>query len=252
MTVTVTELFRHPIKSHGREKMDAVTLFEGATMPGDRVWAVANQMAKIGPDATGWAVCGNFSRGSKCPGLMALNARLDDAAGTVTLSHFALGEITVNPDDATDARRLVDWTVPLMEGSGLTSEFIVRAPGRGMTDSDYPSISINSHNSLRALSDAVGEALSPLRWRGNIWVVAEGPWQEFEWVGKTIRLGEAELAVREPIVRCPATMANPETGARDVDTLKALRTGWDHQDFGVYAEVVKGGRVSTGDTVQVL
>lgn len=252
MTVTVTELFRHPIKSHGREQLGSVMLSAGATMPGDRVWAVANQMARIAPDATEWAVSGNFSRGSKCPGLMALNARLDDAAGTVTLSHFDLGEITVNPDDPDDAARLIAWTAPLMEGSNLTSEFVVRVPGRGMTDSPYPSVSINSHNSLRAVSDAVGEDLSPLRWRGNIWVEAEGPWQEFEWIGKTIRVGEAELAVREPIVRCPATTANPATGQRDVDTLGALRGNWGHQDFGVYAEVVQSGRVATGDPVVVL
>ncbi|MCP5085930.1 MAG: MOSC domain-containing protein [Rhodobacteraceae bacterium] len=252
MTIAVTELFRHPIKGHGREALDSVTLEAGKTMPGDRVWAIANQMCKVAADKPEWAVPANWSRGSKCPGLMAINAKLDEETGTVLLSHFAQGEITVRPDDPADAQRLVDWTAPLMPEGQMTSHFVVRAPGRGMTDAPYPSISINTHNSLRALSQAAGTKLSPLRWRGNIWLEAEGPWQEFEWIGKTIRIGTVELAVREPILRCTATMANPDTGARDVDTLKTLRDTWDHQDFGVYAEVAKGGEIGIGDTAELI
>lgn len=252
MTVTVTDLFRHPIKSHGRERLETVTLEAGRTMPGDRVWAVAHEGAKIGPAAAAWAVCGNFARGAKAPGLMALDARLDPEAGTVTLRHPVLGEITINPDVPEGAARLIEWTTPLMEGSGLRASHVVRVPGRGMTDTDYPSISINSHNSLRALSGRIGRPLSPLRFRGNIWVEAEGPWQEFEWIGRRIRIGEAELVVREPIVRCAATTANAETGERDADTLGALRAGWGHQNFGVYAEVVRPGRISCGDTLEVI
>jgi hypothetical protein len=26
-----------------------------------------------------------------------------------------------------------------------------------------------------------------------------------------------------------------------------LRSGWGHQDFGVYAEVIEGGRIAVGD-----
>ena len=43
MTDTVTEIWRHPVKSHGREALETVTLTAGQTMPGDRVWAVAHE-----------------------------------------------------------------------------------------------------------------------------------------------------------------------------------------------------------------
>ena len=58
------------------------------------------------------------------------------------------------------------------------------------------------------------------------------------------------LRVTERIGRCKATMANPETGLRDADTLAALGT-WGHQDFGVYAEVVEVGPIAVGDAVAV-
>ena len=47
-------------------------------------------------------------------------------------------------------------------------------------------------------------------------------------------------------------MANPHTGKRDADTLAALRDGWNHQDFGVYARVIKGGKVALNDTAKVV
>ena len=248
----VSELYRHPIKSHGREELSSVMLEAGRTMPGDRVWAVANHMTKVDRDSRAWMPPANFSRGSKCPGLMAINARLNDAAGTVTLTHHALGEITVNPDDPKQAQAMIDWAAAIMPSETMTSVFVARVPGRGMTDSSYPSVSINSHATLRAVAGKAEQAVSQLRWRGNIWLEGLAPWQELDWVGKTIRIGECELAVREPILRCAATTANPETGERDLDTLKLLRDNWGHQNFGVYAEVIKGGAIRRGDTATLV
>ncbi|MCE8472093.1 MOSC domain-containing protein, partial [Rhodovulum sulfidophilum] len=129
---------------------------------------------------------------------------------------------------------------------------IVRAPGRGMTDSAFPSVSLLGLASLEALSGQLGQALSPLRFRGNFWIEGLAPFAEFDWVGRKIRLGRAVIEVRERITRCMATAANPETGERDADTLGALQAGWGHKQFGVYAEVIEGGRVALGDALEAL
>jgi uncharacterized protein YcbX len=71
-------------------------------------------------------------------------------------------------------------------------------------------------------------------------------------LGKTIRIGTAELSINEHCVRCGHTKSNPHTGIRDVDTLSALKSGWNHQDFGIYAVVTKSGTLNIGDTAQVL
>jgi uncharacterized protein YcbX len=60
------------------------------------------------------------------------------------------------------------------------------------------------------------------------------------------------LQVREPIRRCKATTANPATGQRDLDTLGALNANWNHQDFGIYAEVTRTGAIAVGAPVEVL
>ena len=121
-----------------------------------------------------------------------------------------------------------------------------------MTDTPYPSVSLINLASNDDLSERMQAEISPLRWRCNIHFDGVAPWAEFDWIGRTIRVGTAVLAIREPIVRCLATTANPATGLRDLDTLKALNANWDHQNFGIYAEVTQPGRITPGDRVELI
>ena len=245
MSGSVTSIWRHPIKSHGRERLDRITMIPGHTMPGDRVWAVAHEASKA--DGSEWAPCANFSRGAKAPQLMAISAQLQ--GDSVTLSHPNRPDLSFEPDTHQDT--FLDWVKPLMPADRAASARIIRAANRGMTDSDFPSISLCNMSSHRAVEQKLGRDLSIARWRGNIWFDGLPLWNEFDWIGRDIRIGEAVFHVRERITRCLATTANPETGERDADTLGAL-SSWDHQDFGVYAEVLEGGTIHTGDEVQVL
>ncbi len=245
MTAEVTSLWRHPIKSHGHETVETVTLNPGQTMPGDRVWAVAHEASKA--DGSEWAPCANFSRGAKAPQLMAITARL--TGDTVALSHPQRPDLSFQPDTEQDA--FLEWVKPLMPADRAASARIVRVPGRGMTDSDFPSVSLCNMASHRAVQQKLGKELSIRRWRGNIWFDGLPLWEESEWLGREVQIGQAVFHVRERITRCLATTANPDTGERDADTLGALNS-WNHQEFGVYAEVIRGGEIKTGDTVQVL
>lgn len=244
----VAALWRHPIKGHGREPLDRVTLATGQTMPWDRRWAVAHEAART--DGTAWAPSAEFSRGSKVAALMAINARSDEAAGTITLSHPDRPDLTFDPDSDTQA--FLGWVKPLMPANRAQSARFVRVEGRGMTDTDFPSISLINLATNAAMSDAVGRPVSALRWRANIHVEDVPEWEEFNWVGKAIRVGQTEMTVREPILRCLATAADPETGIRDIDTLGTLNKTWGHQDFGIYAEVTAGGEIAVGDAIEVL
>lgn len=241
-------LWRHPIKGHGREALTRVTLTEGQTMPWDRRWAVAHEMART--DGSEWAPSAEFSRGSKVASLMAIDAVSDEARGTVTLTHPQLSELTFDPD--AEAQAFLDWVRPIMPENRAQSARIVRVDGRGMTDTDYPSLSLINLASNDLMTDTMGQEISPLRWRCNIHVDGFAPWAEFDWVGKSIRIGEVELAVREPILRCLATTASPVTGERDADTLGTLNKSFGHQDFGIYAEVTRGGEIAIGDEVEPL
>ncbi|MEM9437225.1 MAG: MOSC N-terminal beta barrel domain-containing protein, partial [Pseudomonadota bacterium] len=222
---TLAHIYRHPIKAHGSEALESVELTANATLPWDRVWAVAHEKSKA--DGSEWARCGNFSRGAHVPTLMAVTCRFDEASEEITLSHPALPDLTANPD--TGGAAIIDWISQVMPADARKSTRVLRAQsaaeGQGLTDNPEPYLSILGLSSLRTLSGKAGRDLSPLRFRGNLWVEGLGPWEEFEWVGKSLRIGAAEFSVEDRIDRCPATMVNPETGRKDTDTLDLLREG---------------------------
>ena len=239
----LAQICRHPIKGHGREALASVRLLAGETLPWDRHWAVAHEAARLVP---GWNPCANFARGAKAPALMAIESKLDEATGRVTLRHPQQGQLQFRPDDAADLQRFLDWITPLNPENRAQPVAIVTA-GRGMTDSDFPSVSILNRASLADLSARMGMDLSADRWRGNLWLDGAAAWAEFDWIGRDIRIGGAVLQIKERITRCNATKVDPTTGIPNADTLAALKSAFGHQDFGVYAVVTQSGPIAVGD-----
>jgi uncharacterized protein YcbX len=75
-------------------------------------------------------------------------------------------------------------------------------------------------------------------------------------VGAVVRAGEALLRVVRLDPRCALTTLDPDTGARDADTLRWL-AGYRRQNdgevyCGIYADVESPGRVRVGDEVEPL
>ena len=245
----VAELWRHPIKSHGREALTTADLSQGQTMPWDRHWAVTHEATKFQADDPKWVMCRNFMIGVATPGLAGIWAAFDEATGQITLTHQDLPDITFDPNASEDVARFLEWVLPLCPPDKRQPTGVVSAGERGMTDSAYPSVSIMTYASHQAVEAQLGEEIAPQRWRGNIWLDGADAWEEFDWTGRDIRIGEAVLTVQEPIRRCMATAANPTTGKRDVDTLGALEAGWGHRDLGVYLTALTSGEIATGAEV---
>lgn len=245
MTAHLAQIRRYPIKAIGREALERVTLTAGGWLPCDRVWAVAHERSKLEGD--GWLHKVNFLRGVTDPSLMAAASSYDEAAGIMTVDHPSAGQVAFDPDN--DPEPFLDWVNGIWSADLPAPTALHRAKNVHLTDVPDPWISIASLSSNRALGQRMGQELSPDRWRANLWIDGTAPWEEKEWSGKTLRIGEVTLKVAREITRCKATMANPETGRRDADTLGAL-ADLGHQEFGLYAEVVEGGQIRVGDRVE--
>ena len=134
--------------------------------------------------------------------------------------------------EMTMAARFLDWLRGLNPPERAQPQRIVTAP-QAMTDTEFPSISIINLGSNAELGARMGMALSPHRWRGNLWVEGWAPWAEFDLIGAKLRIGDAVLEVRERITRCNATKVDVTTGRISGDTLAALQAGYGPQDFGI-------------------
>lgn len=244
MTGHLAQIWRHPIKGIGAERLEHVGLHPDRPLPLDRAWAV---LEEGGEAADGWRACRNFVRGAKGPSLMAVRARVEGEV--IHLFHPDRPDLAITPGTPEAGLALIPWLKPIYPADRRPPAALIKAPPMGMSDAPFASVAVLNLASLRALSDKLGQSLDPRRFRGNLWLDGLAAWEEFDLVGKRLRIGEAELEGIEPITRCRATEANPDTGLRDAATLSALEDGWGHTDFGIYAMVRRAGRVATGDKV---
>jgi uncharacterized protein YcbX len=130
-------------------------------------------------------------------------------------------------------------------------------PAGGVDRANGP-VSIVSDASVAELARQAGvEEVDARRFRMLISLSGCRPHEEDEWIGREVRIGELVVRVLEQVARCAATTYSPETGARDLDTLRIIRTyrgvrGRKNLDFGIYGDVVRPGRVVVGDQVEPL
>ena len=245
----LAHLCRHPVKSIGFEEIPRAVLTEDRAFPFDREWAVAHEGARFGARPEGWAPKMNFVRGWASPALMAVTCKSDEAARRLVLSHPDQPVLEIAPDDAVDQARLIAWLRPLWPANRPDPAHVIHLPGRPMTDVPDPWVALLSLSSLADLSARMGQDLSIHRFRGNLWVEGWAPWSEFDLVGREIVVGGSVLKIEARITRCRATCTNPATGRQDAEVLQALEAGFGHEDFGVYARVIRGGAVAVGDEV---
>ena len=90
--------------------------------------------------------------------------------------------------------------MPKTKASELPVDTSVSA--EGMADDSFASVAILGLASLDALSEQVQTPMDPRRFRGNLWLSGLEPFQELEMVGQTLRIGTAELEIRDRIDRC--------------------------------------------------
>ncbi len=126
----------------------------------------------------------------------------------------------------------------------------------------------NVRNAVSLVSDgSLGELAAQLevpevdarRFRMLIEVEGATAHEEDTWIGEEVAVGSAVLHITKPDARCAITTQDPDTGERDLDTLRTIiryrgfRQGDPEKkiDFGVLGEVHRPGTVSVGDRVTV-
>ncbi len=127
-------------------------------------------------------------------------------------------------------------------------------PGTAL-DSERGTVSLVSAASVSELAKVASlPGVDERRFRMLIAVGGCRAHEEDEWVGRDVRVGEAVVRVLKRAVRCAATTHSPDTGRRDLDTLRLIQSyrGGKDVEFGVEAQVVTPGRVAVRDDCEPL
>jgi uncharacterized protein YcbX len=283
MSVTVTQLFRFPVKSMMGERCDRISIGPRGTI-GDRVWAVRDE------------VRGGIRGGKKIPALMTLGATF---TGELEGEGSSPARITAPDGDSreTGAEDINDWLSkkldhevtlwPLLPADALdhyrrgapdSEDFEKELRGMFARETHEPlpeldifaeviefecppgtyfdafDILIISQQSLDSLAHANPDSNFDIsRFRPNLLVDipdADGAFPEDAWTGKQVKIGDVVLEIVGPCPRCAMTTHGFAELPRDPRIMRTLVQA-NGGNLGVYARVISTGEIHTGDTIEI-
>lgn len=245
-------LYRFPVKGLSAEALEWAEVEEGGTMPWDRAFALAQGDSGFDPEHPAWLPKDNFMCLKRNARIAKLRASFDPRTGGLRLSGPDGGGLTANAFSAEGRERISAYLTAFLGEEARGAPRFHHVPGHMFSDNRNKVLSLIGLASLRDLEARVGARRHRRRFRANVWFSGAQPLAELDWVGRQVQIGGAMLRVLKRIPRCPATEVNPTTAERDANPVAELRAQYGHGDFGVYAQVIEGGRFAVGDSIRLL
>lgn len=232
MSLRLAGIHRYPIKSMGGELVGSAMVDERGLV-GDRLWAVYAADGKL---ASG-KHSRRFRRLDPVFGLSARTARGATAPSYV----LPTGRVVDADDPHADAIASDHFGQP-----------VSLRPEADVPHHDDAPVSLVGTATLAAVAELLGdhEPVDVRHFRTNLVIDTDEPWVEEGWVGRSVAVGEVELEVIKPTVRCRMVDVAQVGVAPNGSILKTLGV---HRDLllAVYAGVRVPGLVRVGDELVV-
>ncbi|MEE8189015.1 MAG: MOSC domain-containing protein [Kiloniellales bacterium] len=249
MTASIARICRYPVKGLSAEQLEHVRLAPGEGLPHDRRFAIAHGATRFDPQAPEWQPKTNYFMLMRDERLAQLRVAFDEERGTITISRAGKQVVSAKATEPL-GRTLIDQFFAGFLGSAARgAPKLLEAPGYMFSDVPEKVVSLINLASVSDLERVARAPVDPLRFRANLYLEGLPAWAEMDWTGKEIGAGAARLRVMKPITRCAAINVDPETARRDMNLPLSLQRGFGHVRMGIYAEVLQGGEIATGDPV---
>jgi uncharacterized protein YcbX len=260
MSMTITRLYRYPVKGLSAEALQRVALDVGQCLPHDRRFAVALGSTKFDPARPQWLAKTHFIMLMRDEGLARLATRFDAESGVLTIAEAERVLLHTPLSEPRGQRAIADFFDDFLGGAVPGPLHVVEAPGHAFADArPKPNattdkyVSLINLASIRDLEGKIGREVDPLRFRANVYFDGLPAWAEQGWVKpeRLIKIAGTRLRVIAAITRCAATEVNPATAERDIQMVPELMRHYGHNLMGIYAEVVGPGAIAVGDELKV-
>lgn len=249
----IAALYRYPVKGLSPEALETAELETSGYFPGDRLYAIEN-----GPSGFNETVPRHLPKIAylmlmRNEALARLRTRFDDATHRLTVEENGVQAVDADLSTAEGRAALAEFMKGFLPQELRGAPRVLTAPpGYRFTDSRTGYVSLINRASVAATEDLAGAPVDPLRFRGNLYLDGLEPWAELDMVGRVLEAGDVRLKITSRTERCAATNVDPQTGQRDLSIPRTLMQGVGHTDCGVYAEVLAGGVLRTGDSLRVI
>jgi MOSC domain-containing protein len=256
----VAALYRYPVKGFTPESRESLEITPGGRIAGDRV--LGFRFADTPEPDDAWSSKHGMLVLMNTPGLARLRLSYDETAHRLRIACDE-GPLVDEPLDSEGRRRISEavgaFAAGLAESPlvGHPQRLPLRLVGDGVSPryQDRPDgyVTMHGRGSVAALAHALGTEVSELRFRSNVAIEGLEPFEEQEWMGKTLRIGSARFRVHAPIRRCLATHANPQTGQRDQPVLTTLTRslGQEEPTLAVALVPLGAGELHLGDDLSL-
>jgi len=114
------------------------------------------------------------------------------------------------------------------------------------------SVSLLNIQSVKDFQKKSKKKIEISRFRGNICIDGIKPWEEREWIGKTIKINNISFKVEKNIPRCVAINLKPTTDDNSLNLLQSLKKNYNHFEMGIYLTALDDGEVNLADKVEVI
>jgi hypothetical protein len=245
----IQAIFRYPVKGLTPQELETASLSPGATLAADRLYAIENGPIGFDPENPKYFPKQRFLMLMRNERLAALRTDYDEASHTLVIQSEG-GEAARGDLRTAEGRAAIEaFFAGYMPDELRGPPKVLHGKNHSFSDVSTKVLSIINLASVAAVETAVGAAVNPLRFRGNLYVTGWPAWHEFDLLGRELGIGDARLQVVKRIVRCAATEVDPDTGIRDLTLPRSLMQNFGHADCGIYAEVVTGGDIAAGDAI---
>ena len=252
--MSVQQIWRYPVKSLQGESLDSTEITD--VIPGDRGWGIVDNQT------------GHLLSAKRVPRLLEGQARIirDRCVLTIDRTEFSSEEdkineklsdwlerpVTLSKPNTGETRNIeIEWddgTAEILQDPDVFE--ISTAPGWFFDSSS--SLNLMGSATLDFLEKRVGPGSGDVRrFRPNLLVETEKPFEENDWVGKSLRIGTAEAFVKKRTDRCIVITRGIGEFSASRSTLRFLS---DHHDreAGISMNPTQPGVIRTGDVVEVL
>jgi uncharacterized protein len=258
----VAALYRYPVKGFTREECDALSVLDGGRIAGDRVLGVRFSNSASADDA--WGTKHEFVALVNTPGLARLRLKFNHETLRLRINLHDAILVDEALDDASRKRiasAIEEYVLKLDENplSGHPDRLPLRVVGDGVTsryqDNEAGQVTLHGRQSLAAVAAATGAPdLSEHRFRSNIAIDGLEAWEEQNWIGRSVCIGEVKFQAISAKARCLATHANPLTGERDLPIMRTLIKVFPRErpTFAIAMITTDhGGTIHVGDKVKL-
>jgi uncharacterized protein len=248
ISATIDAIYRYPVKGLSPERLPLAALAVGATLAGDRRFAIENGPSGFSAATPAYLPKQRFLMLMKNERLARLDTHFDDAACRLTIRENGAEAASGNLDSAAGRTAIEAFFARFCADELRGPPKILEAPGHSFSDVAKKVLSIINLASVGVLEDVIGRPVDR-----NLYVRGWPAWSELDLVGRDIAIGgTARAKVVKRIVRCAATNVEPGAGIRDLNIPQTLMQHLGHADCGVYAEITTAGDLATGDAVALV